>query len=254
MICAKSETWSDVRRGIAAGVQRRSRGGLMAALMLVCAAADLASAAEPASGRHQAQRPASSAGPRSHKVDHAVTPAGGVQAAQGNCWQCRQAACPQCRLAEEHHNGHGPCQHGLCPAHCPVRPDVFGFYGTQWRRWPGSGVVQASSLEAATPARPPRSAVPGATEESSAPLPGAEPLPMPAKPRDGGEKRPADAKTEPPAIQPPGGPPKEGAQPAEKTGNEKPVPATPVESEDLFNFDDVPRSIPWRSFTAAAVK
>ena len=61
-----------------------------------------------------------------------------------------------------------------------MRPDVFGFYGTQWRRWPGSGVVQASNNEAATPARPPLAEVPGAEEESLVPDAAAADLPAPA--------------------------------------------------------------------------
>jgi len=129
----------------------------------------------PAAGRAGERTPA-----RSPKVDHAVMPAGGMAAGQTRCSQCQQAACPQCRLAEPHHHAHSRCQHGLCPAHCPVRPEVFGFYGTQWRRWPGSGVVQASNNEAATPARPPRAEVPGVQEESLAPDAAAEDLPVPA--------------------------------------------------------------------------
>lgn len=62
----------------------------------------------------------------------------------------------------------GDCGKPGCPAHCPVRPDRFGFYGTQWRRWQGEGVVQAAHTEAATPARPPKSEVPTADEESPA--------------------------------------------------------------------------------------
>ena len=131
----------------------------------------------PAAGQAGERNPA-----RSHKVDHAVLPAGGAAAGQARCSQCQKAACPQCRLSEPHHHAHAhaQCQHGLCPAHCPVRPDVFGFYGTQWRRWPGSGVVQASNNEAATPARPPLAEVPGVEEESLVPDAAAADLPAPA--------------------------------------------------------------------------
>jgi hypothetical protein len=71
---------------------------------------------------------------------------------------------------------------------------VFGFYGTQWRRWPGSGVVPASNNEAATPARPPRAEVPGAEEESLAPDAAAEDLPVPAAvdPQSSDRSSPAD--------------------------------------------------------------
>jgi hypothetical protein len=126
-------------------------------------------AAEPAPSRTRERTPA-----RSPKIDHAVMPAGGAMQGQAACSQCRRSACPQCRLAEGHHQGHAQCQHGLCPAHCPVRPDVFGFYGTKWRKWPGDGVVQASNNEAATPVRPPRAEVPGVEEESLPPDPAVE--------------------------------------------------------------------------------
>ena len=53
--------------------------------------------------------------------------------------------------------------------YCPVRPQQFGFYGTQWRRWPGSAVVQVSGTRDAGPVSPPRSAVPGPGEESMNP-------------------------------------------------------------------------------------
>ncbi len=126
-------------------------------------------AAEPAPSRTRERTPA-----RSPKVDHAVMPAGGAMQGQAACSQCRRSACPQCRLAEGHHHGHAQCQHGLCPAHCPVRPEVFGFYGTRWRKWPGEGVVQASNNDAATPVRPPRAEVPGVEEESLPPDPAAK--------------------------------------------------------------------------------
>jgi hypothetical protein len=57
---------------------------------------------------------------------------------------------------------------------------VFGFYGTQWRRWPGSGVVQASNNEAATPAQPPAAELPGPGEESPETDAADEELPVPA--------------------------------------------------------------------------
>ena len=141
--------------------------GLGLAAMLVVA---------PAGQTRAGERPPA----KNPKVDHAVQPAGGLTAGHGRCSQCQRAACPQCRRAEPQSHGHPPCQHGLCPAHCPVRPDVFGFYGTRWRRWPGSAVVQASNNEAATPARPPRAEVPGVKEESQEPEAAAEDLPPPA--------------------------------------------------------------------------
>ncbi len=125
------------------------------------AASSLSSTGRPTVTRADARVAA-----RSPKVDHAVMPAGGAAPGQAKCSHCQRSACPQCRLAEGHTHGHSQCQHGLCPAHCPVRPDVFGYYGTRWRKWPGAGVVQASNNDAATPARPPRAEVPGAEEES----------------------------------------------------------------------------------------
>lgn len=98
------------------------------------------------------------------RVDAGVVPAGGVH--HGPCARCSRHACPQCRLPVEPAGLHNACQHGLCPAHCPVRPEVFGFYGTQWRKWPGSAAVRTSFQEEATPARPPRAEVPKAAEES----------------------------------------------------------------------------------------
>lgn len=62
-----------------------------------------------------------------------------------------------------HHDG---CRNGQCMPHCPVRPGQFGYHGTQWRRWPGTGIVPVSAVSDAVPVRPPRSAVPGPDEES----------------------------------------------------------------------------------------
>jgi|688.fasta_scaffold04493_11 hypothetical protein len=126
----------------------------------------MARQSQAASGAPEANRADERTAGRSRKIDHAVTPAGGAAGGQARCSHCQRAACPHCRLAAGNDHGHRQCQHGLCPAHCPVRPDVFGFYGTHWRRWPGSGVVQVANNEAATPARPPKSEVPGPKEES----------------------------------------------------------------------------------------
>ncbi len=97
------------------------------------------------------------------------------------CAECRAGNCRNARHRMLHeqrqrpHAGHhaqavcrgGECSRPGCPACCPVRPGRFGFYGTEWRNWPGSGqVVQASYDAAATPAMPPKSEVPTADEES----------------------------------------------------------------------------------------
>ena len=73
-------------------------------------------------------------------VDHSVQPAGGA------CRQCGPAGCK--------HGHHRDCRDGACVPYCPVRPGTFGFYGTQWRRWPGAGVVTVSNEQAATPSKP----------------------------------------------------------------------------------------------------
>lgn len=227
--------------------------------------------------------------PRPARVDPGVAQAGGARAAHADCRECRRAACPQCRLAADRHPGHEPCQHGLCPAHCPVRPDVFGFYGTQWRRWPGATIIQASHDEAATPARPPRSIVPMPLEESLQPAAEPQPLPLPAPaagaeparvmpPRDveaGREQgralsrelgRPASDPASPVAPQKPGSPPSRdepqesrrddgadaGALPPEQSASEKPADRPGVAPESLFNLDERPQAAPWRSFTAKA--
>jgi hypothetical protein len=64
------------------------------------------------------------------------------------------------------HGHHQGCRHGQCVPHCPVKPGQFGYHGTEWRRWPGTGVVPVSAVSDAVPVRPPRSVVPGADEES----------------------------------------------------------------------------------------
>ena len=123
-----------------------------------------AGAAEP-SPRPPRTRPA--------MVDHAVVPAGGA------CRGCREAHCRTCR-GGGHHGHHAGCRDGKCHPYCPVRPQEFGFYDTQWRRWPGQGVAPAAHVQEATPVRPPKSAVPRADEESREPRADELPAPEPA--------------------------------------------------------------------------
>ena len=186
-------------------------------------------AARSSAGRHVTSRTDARPAARSPKIDHAVMPAGGDAPAQDTCNQCRRAACPQCRLATGHHQEHAQCQHGLCPAHCPVRPDVFGFYGTRWRRWPGSGVVQASNDEAATPVRPPRAEVPEVEEESLEPDAAAEDLPAPE------EQAPGDA---------PDGDPAAATQPAAEAAAEE------IAAHQQEAGDEAVGRTAWRTFTA----
>jgi hypothetical protein len=135
----------------------------------------------------------------------------------------------------------GQCGRPGCPAHCPVRPDRFGFYGTQWRTWPGAGVVQAAFTNAATPVRPPQSEVPSADEESPP-----APEPEEAGVQDGdsnvdAERLPsgdeADGAIPAPAIipEPSAEEPAEPAElpPAKPPAIEKPV--VPAAEENLFD-------------------
>lgn len=134
-------------------------------LALPAAAAESGTAAARAGGgRAAATRTA---------VDAAVRPAGGMV-----CHDCGPGACRHGK-----HGHHRDCRDGICAPYCPVRPGTFGYYGTQWRRWPGQGVVPVSNVEAATPVRPPRSEVPNADEESLGPKP--DDLPEPVEGSDG---------------------------------------------------------------------
>jgi hypothetical protein len=55
---------------------------------------------------------------------------------------------------------------GHCAACCPVRPDQFGFYATQWRPWPGFvPLATPPAADRLTPATPPRSVVPSIDRE-----------------------------------------------------------------------------------------
>lgn len=171
-------------------------------------------------------------------VDHAVAPAGGHHC--GN--HCGNAGC---RI----HHGHlAGCRDGHCAPHCPVRPSHYGFYGTQWRKWPGQGVVPVSAEDVATPVAPPPSQVPGADEESPqspADAPAAETVPeestVPVTPA------PAE---EPPTTPEP---PEVDARPLDQSAlpvpEQKPsvdVPGMryPALTGRLLATDDVPRRLP----------
>ncbi|MDA1200811.1 MAG: HEAT repeat domain-containing protein [Planctomycetota bacterium] len=124
--------------------------------------------------------------------------------------------------------GHHPgCRDGACVPHCPVRPDVQGYYATSWRRWPVAKAAEPAADDGSTPAGAPRSVVPGPDEESSSPqidefpatdsFPAAESFPtappLPARPL----APPADAGSGPMLPQP--------RQPAPATP--RPLPAAP---------------------------
>lgn len=158
-------------------------------------------------GLAQQSRPLPAAAARSAIVDPAVMPAGG-------CQGCGASGCRACR--GRHGGHHTGCRDGKCHAHCPVRPQEFGFYGTRWRRWPDNGVMPVAHDRAVTPVTPPKSQVPRSEEESrrgadepAAPEPGTAgesatgsatdlPQPRPDQPRGDEEptgplKPPADA-------------------------------------------------------------
>ena len=104
-------------------------------------------------------------------ADGGVVLAGGVMA-NADCRQCGQQGCGKCRPVGDRLGLHcnGLCEQGGCPAHCPVRPDQFGYYATRWRSWPGQGVKQVGHFDpATTPVVPPRSEVPGMADELALP-------------------------------------------------------------------------------------
>lgn len=143
-------------------------------------------------------------------VDRAVMPAGG-----GGHGSCGPGGC-----CHDHARHHRDCRNGACAPHCPVRPSTFGFYGTQWRRWPGQGVVPVSSEQAVTPAAPPRLEVPRAEEESPGAGPAELPIPeLPAVPE--------------PAIEQPSAPARDGSEtPMEPEPTQLPVAPEPDAAPD----------------------
>lgn len=76
------------------------------------------------------------------------------------------------------------CRDGSCDPRCTVRPAQFGYYPTQWRRWPG-GEPRSAAADAATPVKPAPSVVPGPDEESPE-------TPPPASPAAAAAGMPAD--------------------------------------------------------------
>jgi hypothetical protein len=162
-----------------------------------------------------ADQPAAS---RGRIVDPAVVPAGAMP-----CTRCGPACGGHGGGLHGHHAG---CREGNCVPYCPVRPDRYGYYGTQWRRWPGQQVMQVSNDQAATPVKPPRSEVPGPNEESMGPqaddLPAPAPeaaAPLTAPAPDLLPPRPAETQPMPAARQP------EPQQPAVPEQTPQPAPA-----------------------------
>lgn len=109
-----------------------------------------------------------------------------------------------------------------------MRPASFGFYGTQWRTWPGQEVVQAAHVEPAAPVMPPKSEVPTADEESPVQgfeLPAAEPEGTPEQPSS--DMPPEPARTESAPAEP-------APLPAPKSRPKAGKPAVPAE-DNLFD-------------------
>jgi hypothetical protein len=204
------------RRGEGLGHGR----GVLASTAVVMASWTLAAGAA-----ESAPRPLTA---RTAVVDSAVVPAGGA------CRGCREGHCRTCRPGG-HHAG---CRDGKCHPYCPVRPQEFGFYGTQWRRWPGQGILPAAHVQDATPSRPPKSAVPKVDEESRGPradeLPAPEAAPQPpASPEPPAETASPSAEPAPPAA-----PQRVPAQPA-------PLPIeTPTTSQEAAAEPEPPSSPP----------
>lgn len=175
--------------------------------------------------------------PGDNATGSGVVPAGGVHQRVTKGDSCERADCPQCqaRKHSRHHSG-GPEIPG-CPAHCPVRPDRFGYYQTNWRRWPGNAVKPASFEEQAVPISPPKSVVPGIDEEGGAADEAMEeeggeadtlPEPNAAAPRSGAaepEKSAAPAEPVPPVTP---------APVVEKEEPSAPKPPKPKAADDLF--------------------
>lgn len=182
-----------------------------------CAACWLAAA--PVAGLAADRPPVGPTGSRTS--DPAVRPAGGA-----HCSSCGPGGCRQPH--GKHHGHQAGCRDGVCVPYCPVRPQQFGFYGTQWRRWPGSEVVQISGTRDAGPVSPPRSAVPGPNEESLNPEAEQEPA-ADAGAEDGRGAAPAATPREPlpePAVPPKPAAPK-ALDPTPETRREPPAEPTP---------------------------
>lgn len=143
---------------------------------------------------------------------------------------CRDGRCRDGRCGHAHLAG---CRHGHCAPHCPVRPEYFGYYGTRWRRWPGSGVVQVSAESVATPVPPARLAVPSADEESPAAA-----MPKSLLPDDDEGEAPAADRpgTAAPASLPEGGADRRGDEARGSAGVSRPemiLPSSPTDESAI---------------------
>lgn len=157
---------------------------------------------------------------------NAVAHAGPAGRSASQTSRCGNSQCKQCSHNDSGKGPHcnGQCQTGGCPAHCPVRPEQFGFYSTQWRSWPGQSVVQAAdTTKGATPFSPPKLEVPGVDEESLLP-----PDKEDSDATDSGafENDALDPSGPPPNAQPPTGPavePESSRQPPREQSRTEPT-------------------------------
>jgi hypothetical protein len=146
-----------------ASAKRGAQGGASGAATTAARGRSPAVALAAASGVRQTSATVS--------ADGGVVLAGGALAS-ADCRQCGRQDCGKCRPVGDRLGLHcnGLCEQGGCPAHCPVRPDQFGYYATRWRSWPGQGVKQVGHFDpATTPVVPPRSEVPGMEDELALP-------------------------------------------------------------------------------------
>lgn len=127
--------------------------------------------------------------------DEGVVLAGGAMASP-DCGRCGLKDCRKCRPVGGRRAlpCNGLCSQGGCPAHCPVRPEQFGYYATRWRSWPGQNVKQVGHFDpATTPVVPPRSDVPGMEDELTLPNQAEEPVPEDDEEAADGEPMPDPA-------------------------------------------------------------
>lgn len=214
-------------------LRRRSGSAIIARTVVACAGlvawtpAVLDAAEQPSAGR-PAARPVASASRPKTMIDPAVTPAGGH-----GCRDCGPAGCSHGHATGQRH--HRDCRNGVCVPFCPVRPTTFGFYGTNWRKWPGQGVVPVSHEQLATPALPPRSEVPGVDDESFKSKPGELPEPR----ADEERKSPREPSPQPDA------PPKPAADATEpRVKPQEPGRLTPRDDKDAAAEESLPPARP----------
>ena len=166
----------------------------------------------------------------------------GHAVATADCRQCGQRGCGKCRPAGGRLDlpCNGLCEQGTCPAHCPVRPDQFGYYATRWRSWPGQGVKQVGHFDSAsTPVVPPRSEVPGMADELALPNQQEEGGPDDEEEEKDGEEMPGDGapSDEPPAVRAEAEEAGDASKPVDAKEEDAPAAAVDAEATGNVSFD-----------------